>query len=335
MRTIQAVSIAVLLGVHTLSAPSRADPPGPPAKLVAQAMTEKARQLFADGVKAYLQSRWADARASFLAAWSLSQHYTIAGNLADCELKLGMYRDAAQHFAIYVRELAKDASTTPAERKDGEDHYAQARAKVGQADVRVSLPGAEVYVDGKLLGSAPLPDPVFLDPGRHVIEARGDGYPPARAGVEARPGAAQAVTLTLARAPDPAPERRSVVPGAVLGGVAGAALVSGIAVVAVGAKKHASNTALNQAIAQAHHSCVAGAANFDPQCSTLKDSASAADTLGRAGVGLLVGAGAAAVGSVIYFVWPESKPRAPASGGVRVVPVVSTSSGGVIVSGAF
>lgn len=298
-------------------------------------MTEKARQLFAEGVKAYLQSRWADARASFLAAWSLTQHYSIAGNLADCELKLGLYRDAAQHFALYVREMAKDRSTTPAELKDGEERYAQARTKVGRADVRVSLPGADVYVDGKLIGNAPLTDPLFLDPGRHMIEARGDGYPPARADVDAKPGVAQAVVLTLVHSPTPPPERRSIVPGVVLGSVAGAALVTGIVVVAVGANKHASNSKLGREIEEAHRTCVDGAASFDPRCSSLKDSASAADTLGRVGAGLLVGAGAAAVGSAIYFLWPESKPRAPASSGVRVLPAVSPSSSGVFVSGTF
>lgn len=298
-------------------------------------MTEKARQLFAEGVKAYLQSRWADARASFLAAWSLTQHYSIAGNLADCELKLGLYRDAAQHFALYVREMAKDRSTTPAELKDGEERYAQARTKVGRADVRVSLPGADVYVDGKLIGNAPLTDPLFLDPGRHMIEARGDGYPPARADVDAKPGVAQAVVLTLVHSPTPPPERRSIVPGVVLGSVAGAALVTGIVVVAVGANKHASNSKLGLEIEEAHRTCVDGAVSFDPRCSSLKDSASAADTLGRAGAGLLVGAGAAAVGAAIYFLWPESKPRAPASSGVRVLPAVSPSSSGVFVSGTF
>jgi hypothetical protein len=111
--------------------------------------------------------------------------------------------------------------------------------------------------------------------------------------------------------------------------------VTGIVVVAVGANKHASNTELNQAITQAHRSCVPGAANFDPQCSALKDSASTADTLGRAGVGLLIGAGAAAVGSVVYFVWPESTTRSPTSTAVRVVPMASATSGGVLISGSF
>jgi hypothetical protein len=140
------------------------------------------------------------------------------------------------------------------------------------------------------------------------------------------------VTLTLVPV---APPHRSVVPGAVLGGVAGAALVTGIAVIAVGANKHASDVSLGQAITQAHRSCVVNAANFDPQCSTLESMSSAADTLDRAGVGLLVGAGAAAVGSVAYFLWPQSKPPAPVSGGVRVVPMVSTTVGGVFISGAF
>src|SRR5271156_6038694 len=127
MQTARALPLVSLLAALAASTPCAAQQGAPLAKPVAQAMTEKARQLFADGVKAYQQSRWADAHAAFLAAWALSKHYSIAGNLADCELKLGLHRDAAEHFARYVREMAKDAGSTPQERKDGDARFAQAR----------------------------------------------------------------------------------------------------------------------------------------------------------------------------------------------------------------
>jgi hypothetical protein len=78
-----------------------------------------------------------------------------------------------------------------------------------------------------------------------------------------------------------------------------------------------------------------GAANYDPRCSDLESTSRTSDTLDRAGVGLLIGAGAAAVASVLYFVWPASKSTAPTTGAIRVVPAVSAGGGRVLFSGTF
>jgi hypothetical protein len=328
MHHARALVLFCILGAVAPGAAHAAPPPGKP---VQQAMTEKARQLFAEGVKAYQQSRWADAHAAFLAAWSLSKHYSIAGNLADCELKLGLHKEAAQHFALYVREMAKDGASTPQERKDGEARYAQARAKIARADVQVSVPGAEIYVDGKLAGSAPLEDPLFLDPGSHVLEARGDGYVAARATIAATAGTAQSVVLTLSRPPEPppvvVPERRSVVPGAVLGGAAGVALATGIGLLVAGSSKRATADEQAKALLGAHHSCVPGAANFDGRCAGIESATSTSDRLHNAGVGVLIGGVALGAAAVTYFAWPSRR--------ISVTPQVGASAGGVWVSGSF
>ena len=59
---------------------------------------------------------------------------------------------------------------------------------------------------------------------------------------------------------------------------------------------------------------MAGASNYDPGCGDLQSTASASNTLQRAGVGLWVGAGAAAVATVLYFALPSASARRPKSG---------------------
>jgi hypothetical protein len=76
-----------------------------------------------------------------------------------------------------------------------------------------------------------------------------------------------------------------------------------------------------------------GAANFDARCPGLNDTALSAGTLHNAGVGLLVGAGAATAATVAYFLWPASTPRR--SSAVRVAPSLSATSAGLMFDGSF
>ena len=131
------------------------------------------------------------------------------------------------------------------------------------------------------------------------------------------------------------PARRSVVPGAVLGSAAGAALVTGIGLFAGGRAKQSSIQAQHDAIASAGRSCVAGAPNEDPSCADLYSSASTANTLEKAGVGLMIGGGAAGIATALYFLLPPSSSATPNAGGLRITPTVSASTAGLILSGTF
>jgi hypothetical protein len=316
---------------------------GPPIVTESGAGDQEADALFRQGNAAVDAGKVEQAYKLLLGAWKLKQTHDIAGNLAQVELKLGKTRDAAEHIAFALAHFPPSVTMQSDRIEKMKRVLDGLRKDLGTLRIRVNVEGARVFVDGKPIGESPLADVVFVDPGSHVVQARAAGYLDREARIDAAKGSAPEVALQLVAVPEappvppvpPAPQRRSLVPGVVLGSVAGAALVTGIVVVAVGANKHASNVRLNQEILQAHHSCVPGAANFDPQCATLESSSSAAGALGRAGMGVLIGAGAAAVGSALYFLWPESKPQAPASREIRVVPVGSTSSGGLSVSGTF
>jgi hypothetical protein len=258
-------------------------------------------------------------------------------------MTLGHWRGAAEHLTYAFKTFP--TAGKPEQKKLLEQTLSKVLAQVAALTITVSVDKAEVFVDGTSVGTAPLAGVVFVEPGARKVEARLAGYETAAVTVDAAKGGASEVPLVMKRevlvqGPPPVPpvvtpKPRGVAPGVVLGALAGAALVPGIALVVVGANKHATDVSLGQTITAAHHSCVAGAANLDAQCSTLQSTSSAADTLSRAGVGALVGAGALAAGMVGYFLWPESKAGAPASGRVRAVPVVSTTGGGMFVSGAF
>jgi hypothetical protein len=195
MKALRFVFIAAAVSIALTGEVSAQAQPIQPASPASTALDDKARELFLEGVKASEKSQWAKAHAAFLAAWSLKEHYQIAGNLGTAEAKLGKWREAATHLSLYLREAPKEKV---AERKSAEELLAQARAKVGSVRVRVEPAGAEVFVDGKAVGKAPLAGEVFVEPGARVVEAKLAGYEAAKKEVSAGAAAAQEVEIRLA-----------------------------------------------------------------------------------------------------------------------------------------
>jgi hypothetical protein len=176
MRTRSILSWCILAGVLAASGRASAD----------DAMADTARELFMKGARAAEQQKWDQCRAALLAALAVKPHPQVAGNLGGCELKLKLYRDAAEHLAYSLRELKPDAP--PERRVNGEAALREAQAKVEAIRLSVNVSGAEVRVDGRVVGRAPFLDPVFVEPGAHTIEALQDGFPAVRVTVEAKAG---------------------------------------------------------------------------------------------------------------------------------------------------
>ncbi|MGK4002873.1 PEGA domain-containing protein [Sorangium sp. So ce1036] len=185
------VSIALLAPASR--AQTSAETPG---AAEAEALTDKARQLYDEGLAALNQSRWVEAHASFLAAWRIERHYQIASNLGVAELRLGKYRDAAEHLSWYLREAP---ATRVTQRQRAEVLLKEALAKVAAITVKTEPEGAEVTVDGAEMGRTPLALPVFLEPGQHMIQAELDGYKPAQERIEPKAGDVVGMKLYLVR----------------------------------------------------------------------------------------------------------------------------------------
>ena len=170
------------------------------AELLAQA-----RELYVEGTKAVHQGQLERARLFYLSAWRAQRHWQIAGSLGHVEVALDRYRDAAEHLSIFVRETralpASDLRVDPRDAAILAQELDRAKAHVGTVALTVEPAGAEVLVDGAPAGRAPLADPVFVEPGLHVIEAHLDGYRAASESRDLVPGAVAQISLKLAPAP--------------------------------------------------------------------------------------------------------------------------------------
>lgn len=153
----------------------------------AQPAKERARELEKEAEDAYTRGRYDIAVKQYRAAWQLEKSYRYICGIGRTQFVTGGFRDAAESLSICRRMLPKEESAGL--RKLFEDDLKSARAQVGEITVDVNVPGAEVLVDGKLVGKLPRRDPIFVGPGQHGVEVRAPGYEPA-------------ATITMVRAGD-------------------------------------------------------------------------------------------------------------------------------------
>jgi hypothetical protein len=318
MRTfLRACIISAAMATSAIGAPARAE----------DAVVMKQRELYDEGNKLYDQKKLPEAEAAYLAAWKVKKGYDLAANLGDVELLNGKARLAAEHLSYALREFP--AGGKPALRQQLTKRLAEARQLVLAVHVEVNKPGAEVFVDGESIGRAPIAEEVFVDPPGCTVTAKLDGFVAAREVVSGAKGGAATVKLSLV----PLPERRSVVPAAMMGGVAVVGLASGIGFLAAGGSKRSSAESLFNTIRADKKSCIAAAANFDARCTQLSEMSSSSDTLHNVGVGLLIGGGAAALATGVYLLWPASTTTTGST--LRVVPVVAETGGAILATGTF
>jgi hypothetical protein len=295
---------------------SAASAPAAPPSATDKAAADELAKIVADAQKAVAALKWEDARVLYAKAYKLKPGWIIEAELGRAEAGAGKFRDGAEHLAGALRDAP--ASLTADDRKTIEDSLDDARAHVATLTVNVR-PGAEVLIGGQSVGTAPLPGPLYLDPGQVVIEARLDGYMGMRAPRNLAAGANETVDLKLLRAggADIPPPAAASTEGAlsnvklpiVFGGAAGSALftILGTTFAIVSDTKSSSSHALEQPTAATK--CMGKAVNAAACNAQVASLGTQFDALQKAKVNFagasmwsFIGAGALLVGTGAYLV---------------------------------
>jgi hypothetical protein len=309
-----------------------AAPPALAAAPDADAVSQRATELYKQANALYDEKKLPEAEALYLQAWALKKTYDVASNLGAIELDLGKQREAAEFFAFALREFP--AGGKSAAREQLKTRFLLARAQVGARTVEVSPPGAEVLVDGKSTGAAPLLDDLFLAPGTHTIEARLAGYEKATVTLGVAKGSSDKVVLALRAAQGPPPVVTGPNKAILIGGgaVAGAAIVTGAVLVGVAAAK---GSAVSSLEAQTRQAGGCSSTTAGGNCAALRSDLSFRQTVGSAGLWTLVGGGAVGIATLVYGLVPGTKTPPPAKTGWGLRPAVGPGGGGLIVDGTF
>lgn len=332
-------------------------PPTAPAEASTPALTgmteadAKAAELYRQGAAALKAGRHEEAYDKFQQAWQLKKHFQLAANLGAVELRLGKHRDAAEHLAYFMRE-APDAFQE--ERQQLEQMLTEARQHVGALKVQVE-PGAEVFVDGRSVGTAPLERELFLEPGRRVVEARRAGFERAQADVEASAGTSLMVRIALKRAAPvtKGPDVRGPVGGARAGDqgleptsvnwpaiAAGGVALAGIGVgvgftLAANARDQEADNLLREAADRTPRGqSVCDESRLTGRCSRLNGLLEEETRFARGAMaGYVVGGVAAAVAAGLV-IWQPQHTGGPGRT-AKVAPSLSLDGGGLLVDGTF
>jgi hypothetical protein len=266
-------------------------------------------------------------------------------------MRLGQYRSAAEHLAWGIRDGSAKEGRDYAPIVKAKTLLAEAAAHVGQLKLLSDEPGASIFVDDEVVGRSPLADPLYLDPGEHIITARpanqehaslrlevrvlaGDAlerylrFPPAHASVEeTSAGADPAPAVDSAAHGTNVLEPRTAVP-IVLGGLTA---ISGGVALAFTIKASAADASAKDWALRTGGNCDVPS----PACAGLADAHDRRNDANRVANVAWVGTavfGAATLATVLF--WPKAPPPV-ASAKLRIAPHAGGDMRGVLVVGAF
>jgi len=289
---------------------------------------DEAHALFRRATAAFDEKRYADAEGLFAQAFALRKAPDIATNLGITELKLGKARAAAEHLQYALSLLPLTAKAE--QRRAVEEKLGQARAEVGALTVRVSRAGADVLVDGISVGTAPLANSVFVDAGRHRIEARAGAEQSAPVTIDIGRGAEREVELELegGSAPESNASPLPVVAGVGFG-LGGAGLVAAIVLTAVANGKSTDRADASASLSERGVRCEAG--NEGPECADARSTAKSLDTFSNAAMGTWIASGVVVLGTAIAtaIVASSAEPK------VAIAPIAGPGFAGLGAIGRF
>jgi hypothetical protein len=267
--------------------------------------------LFRKGVAAYEAGKDDEAVKILSEAWAIRQTYDIAAALAQAEISLKRYGEAAEHLNFGLSHFVPgDSEQTLQQMRTA---FAEAKTHVATLKVSVDHDSADVRVDDRTVGVSPLSAPAFLDPGIHTLSARlrgdtvsqqlnveaGREYPVVLKFGVAKTGPALGTTPPVSGTDD-----RSLVPVIIGGAVALAGTVSFI----IFDSSASSDTDRKNSLKAKNGAsgCVDGSA-LPADCAAQLDAAQSHDrNRNLAAASVIIGA-AGLVSIPVYWFWPREQ----------------------------
>lgn len=294
---------------------------------------EKADAWYREALEAGKADNWSRAYELLLDAARLKQSHDILGNLGTAEFRLGRYRDAAEHFTASLKVYPVNGR--PEGKAFSQSLLDEAKAQVGTLVLRITPEAAKVRVNAAEI-AAGAREVVFVEPGEVTIEVGGlAGYEPQRRKLTVEKGKTETVTMGLGTVG--VVGERSPVPGYVAGGIGVAGLVAGAVLLGVGFAQKGDVAAKMPRDENGAPLCVRSSAagpERHPDCATLRDAESSAQTMANVGLPMMIGSGVVVAGAIAYLFWPSSGPKSAPSTG-KMVPVVGPQGAALVWTGSF
>jgi len=273
-----------------------------------------------------------DALRNFRDAWALAKTPEIAANLAIVEAGFEHHRDAAEHFQFSLSHLS--AGATPEQRRAVEKGLEAEKHHVLTLDVRGVAGSVTISIDGQPSGRASGINELYVEPGRHNLHAEASGYESSGIVVDGAAGDTVAVQFDMRpvagtlEGPKNEPLKTDVMDRAANGPstvpliVGGSVAVVGVAVGTIFVLKanSASNDASDARSGLIGDSACSAGTTFASQCASLHAALNSQQHDQNIAVVSFSVAGAAAIGTALYWFWPRSSSAAVPRTNASVAP---------------
>jgi hypothetical protein len=165
--------------------------------------TQRARELFQQGLERADQERWSEAVELFREARGLVERPSIVFNLGVALVRLGRAVEARQVFErfIEIADARREARDIAAARR----HLNELASVVATLELHVDPPNAIVEVDGAIADGDGATREIAIDPGSRRVVVHFEGYEPERFEIAMSPGARELREVTLEVIPPPMP----------------------------------------------------------------------------------------------------------------------------------
>ena len=281
------------------------------------------------GEEALRAGRFAEAEAAYERAFAIRPSPDVAANLAQAEIGQKKNVEAAEHMSYAIRLIP--ATTKPETRQAMQGLMSELASKLGALTIEVNVAGAELLVGTRRIGTSPLADRVFVEPGDVSVKASIEGYEPIESKLKIATGGSETVKLLLKKKTEAVQEGRPSWPGWLMGGVGIAAAGAGVGTFVAGSIERGDADDIAAAINDAGGSCEPASGPGSEQCAAGLEAADAVAPLETSGVVLMSVGGALLVAGIIYLVLPDNTSKPP----VAIAPWFTADGGGAVVGASF
>jgi tetratricopeptide (TPR) repeat protein len=160
----------------TTVAPTDAPPPAAAAPTTPETVdpTEEARLRYERGLSLFAGAEYVLALVEFERAYQLSPNYRVLYNIGQVRIQLGRYARAHEALTQYMKE-GGDA-IEPERRAAVQKDIDMLSERTAKLTVRTNEAGANISLDGIVIGVSPLAGPLVVDAGEHNVGVRKVGF---------------------------------------------------------------------------------------------------------------------------------------------------------------
>jgi len=187
----------MLLWTTALSGDARAQPAPAPAPAVTE--VAESDRLILEGLKLREQGKDAEALAVFVRAQELAPTPRALAQRALAEQALGDWAQAEVHLRDAL--AATDDPWILRHRQALDGAFAVIGEHLGQLQLNGGIAGAELRLDGQLVGTLPLSAPLRVVVGRPMLEVAAAGYYPVRREIAIKAGSLSTESIELVPLP--------------------------------------------------------------------------------------------------------------------------------------